>query len=97
VTPPAIAPVSRGDAIYLDVRVQPRASREGFDAAVAGRVRVRVSAPPVDGAANRRVTELVAEAFGVPRSAVVVIAGAKGRDKRLMVTGARRRPGWYAG
>ena len=83
--------------IYVDVRVHPRASREGFEPGVAGRVRVRVNAPPVDGAANRRVTELVAAAFGVPRSAVQVVAGATRRDKRLKVTGARRRPEWFAG
>jgi uncharacterized protein (TIGR00251 family) len=89
--------VRRGDVLYLDVRVQPRASREGFDTPVSGRVRVRVKAPPVDGAANRRLTALVAEAFGVPRSAVEVVAGGTRRDKRLKVTGARRRPDWYAG
>jgi len=83
--------------IYLDVRVHPRASREGFETGVGDRVRVRVNAPPVDGAANRRVTELVAEAFGVPRSAVEVVSGATRRDKRLKVSGARRRPSWFSG
>ena len=66
-----------------------------FGGEVDGRVRVRVNAPPVDNAANRRVTELIAEAFGVPRSRVEVVAGAARRDKRLKVTGARRLPPWY--
>ena len=72
-----------GEDLYLDVRVQPRSSREGVDGEMAGRIRIRVNAPPVDNAANRRVTELVAEAFGVPRSPVQVVAGATRRDKRL--------------
>jgi len=87
--------VSAGEPLYVEVRVHPRASREGIEPGVAGRVRVRVNAPPVEGAANRRVTELVAEAFGVPRSAVEVVSGASRRDKRLKVTGARRRPAWF--
>ena len=81
----------------LEVRVQPRSSREGVDGEVDGRLRVRVNAPPVDNAANRRVTELIAEAFGVPKSRVEVVAGAARRDKRLKVTGARRLPPWYRG
>ena len=89
--------MSGDDPVYLEVRVHPRASREGFEPGITGRVRVRVNAPPVGGAANRRVTELVADAFGVPRSAVEVISGSGRRDKRLRITGARRRPAWFAG
>ncbi len=86
-----------GDDVWLAVRVHPRSSREGIEGCVAGRVRVRVSAAPVDDAANRRVIELVAKAFGVPRSRVAVVAGATRRDKRLRVRGPRRRPDWLMG
>jgi uncharacterized protein (TIGR00251 family) len=81
-------------ALVLELRVQPRSSREGIDGYVAGRIRVRVNAAPVDNAANRRVLELLAKAFGVPRSRVELISGASGRDKRVRIHDPRRRPDW---
>ncbi len=66
----------------LPVRVTPRASRdaiEGFDA--AGSLRVRVTAPPSDGAANQAVARLLAGALGLPGRDVVLIVGATSRNK----------------
>ena len=75
-------------AIVLDVLVSPRASREKLGPVVGDRLKVAVTAPPVDGEANAAVIELVAKAFGVPRSAVEVIAGAASRRKTIRVRGA---------
>ena len=83
--------------LILDVRVQPRASREGVDGWIGARLRVRVHAPPVGGSANRRVAELLARELGVPRSRVELVSGAAARDKRLRVRGATRRPEWLDG
>lgn len=72
------------------MRVQPRASRDevvGWRA--PGVLAVRVTAPPVEGEANRAVTALLAAALEVPRSAVSVAIGARGRDKVVRVTGLR--------
>jgi uncharacterized protein (TIGR00251 family) len=66
----------------LHVRVTPRASRdaiEGFDD--AGVLRIRVTAPPADGAANKAVTKLLAAALGVPQRDVVLVSGASSRVK----------------
>jgi uncharacterized protein (TIGR00251 family) len=66
----------------LQVRVTPRASRErieGFDA--EGVLRVRVTAPPTDGAANKAVMKLLADALGVPSRDVVLVSGAASRMK----------------
>jgi len=54
----------------------------GSDHAVA-----RLNAPPVDGAANAALTEVIAKHFGVAKRAVTLIAGEKARLKRLRVTG----------
>lgn len=66
----------------LHVRVTPRASRdaiEGFDD--AGVLRVRVTAPPADGAANKAVTKLLASALGIPQRDVMLISGGSSRLK----------------
>lgn len=85
----------------LPLRVQPRASHDAILGWQDGSLRVRVTAPPVEGEANRAVTALVARALGLPASAVSVVRGARGRDKLVRVRGMtaaevesrlRRRP-----
>jgi uncharacterized protein len=72
------------------VRVQPRASRdEILGWRTAGVLSVRVTAAPVEGQANAAVARLVATALGLPRSAVTVARGERGRDKVLRVAGLR--------
>ena len=50
-------------------------------------LRIRVAAPPVEGAANDAIRRLVADRLGVPISDVSVVSGATGRRKRLSVSG----------
>ncbi len=50
-------------------------------------MRARVTAPPVDGKANAALERLVANALGVPKSAVSVVSGARGREKTLAIEG----------
>lgn len=70
------------------VRVQPRAARDEIVGWRADQVLgVRVTAAPVDGRANAAVTELLAGALGLPRSAVRVAWGERGRDKVVRVDG----------
>jgi uncharacterized protein (TIGR00251 family) len=70
-----------------DVELQPRASRTEVVGWRDGRLRLRVTAPPVEGAANAALVALLAESLGVPRRAVSVVAGAAGRRKRVRVEG----------
>jgi uncharacterized protein (TIGR00251 family) len=74
-----LSPTATG--VRLEVRVMPRSPRNGVDGVRDGRLVVRVTAPPVDGAANEAVADLVASALDVPRRAVVIAAGASGRNK----------------
>lgn len=75
--------------IRIAVRVVPRGGRDAIDGVTeAGELRCRVSAPPADGAANKALVRLVADALGVPPSAVTIEAGAASRTKRLRVSGA---------
>jgi uncharacterized protein len=73
--------------ITLRVRVQPRASSTcvvGFENEA---LKLRVTAPPVDSAANAAVVDLIAEALGVRRSQVRILQGANARTKLLSITG----------
>jgi uncharacterized protein (TIGR00251 family) len=77
-------------ALVVDVLVQPRASRAGVGPVVGERLRVSVTAPPVDGKANVAVVEAVAAAFGVRRGDVTILRGETGRRKTVRIAGATR-------
>jgi uncharacterized protein (TIGR00251 family) len=81
---------SQGGALMVDIQVVPRASRTAVGPAVGGRLRVAVTAPPVDGAANAATIEALAEAFGVRRAAVTIVRGERGRRKTVRIAGATR-------
>jgi len=73
--------------VRLAVRVVPRASRSAVAGVRGGRLMVRVTAPPVEGAANDAVLEVIADALGVPRRAVSLLAGETQRDKTVVIVG----------
>jgi uncharacterized protein len=75
-------------AITLDILVQPRASRAKIGPMHDGRLKIAVTAPPVDGEANAAVIELVARRLGIARGDVEVIAGASSRRKTLRIANA---------
>ena len=86
------------DTARLSVRVVPRASRTEIAGFEGETLRVRVTAPPVEGRANEALTRLLAKALGVARGDVRVVAGHGSRDKVLAVDGlsateVRRRLG----
>jgi uncharacterized protein (TIGR00251 family) len=74
--------------VTFDVLVQPRASRAKVGPEHDGRLKVAVTAPPVDGEANAAVIETLAKALGVGKSAIEIVAGATGRRKTVRVAGA---------
>ena len=82
---------ARATAVRFAVRVQPRSARVGVDGAHGDALRVRVQAPPVDGAANDAVIEVLADALGVARRAVRIIAGDASRSKVVEVAGLTER------
>ena len=71
----------------MRLRVQPRATRTEVAGVLGGQLRVRLSAPPVDGAANAALVRFLAERLVVARSAVRVVAGETGRSKVVAVDG----------
>ena len=69
----------------VEVMVQPRASQNAIAGVRAGMLRIRVTAPPVDGQANAAAIALLASALDVPKSAIRLIRGASSREKTLVV------------
>jgi uncharacterized protein len=80
-----IAPTPTG--IRLRLHVQPRASRTELAGRYGDAIKVRLAAPPVDGAANDALVRFLSERLAVPRSAVRLEAGAGGRVKIVVVDG----------
>ena len=75
------------DAVRFAVRVQQRASRSEIVGMHGDAMKVRLSAPPVDGAANDALVELIAAALGVGRRAVHIVSGMSSRSKVVEVEG----------
>lgn len=73
--------------VILSVRVQPRASRNAVGGAREGALVVRLTAPPVDGAANAALSRLLGQAFAVAPSSVRILGGTSGRTKRVSIAG----------
>jgi uncharacterized protein (TIGR00251 family) len=75
--------------------VSPRARQEGPAGLHAGRLRLRLKAPPVDGKANLRLIEWLAAEFGVPARAVLLLHGKQGRAKSVRIDSPARLPAWF--
>jgi uncharacterized protein (TIGR00251 family) len=73
--------------LRIPIRVIPRSPRNRIDGVRAGRLLVRVTAPPVDAAANEAVIALLAETLSVPRRNVQIVSGATSRNKTIEVNG----------
>jgi uncharacterized protein len=82
--------------VTIPIRAVPRAARNALDGVAEGALRVRLVAPPVEGAANKALVAFLAEVLGVPKRDVEIATGERGRRKLVRVAGltadeARRR------
>jgi len=77
----------KGTVVRVAVHVQPRASRSEIIGQHGAALKVRLQAPPVDGAANEALVRLLADSLGVPQRAVRVVAGTTSRSKTVEVDG----------
>ncbi len=80
----------RDGALLFDVRVVPNASRSQIVGEHDGQLRVRIAAPPVEGAANEALTRCLARAFKVLRRDVEITSGRASKSKAVRVRGATR-------
>ena len=77
--------LNREDSCKIDVRVQPKASRNQVDGFEDGTLRLRVTAPPADGKANTGVIALLAKTLRVSRSRLEIVRGHSSRNKVVSI------------
>jgi hypothetical protein len=73
--------------LILELYVQPGASRTGFDGKHGDRIKLKLQARAVDGAANEALIEFLAEHYQVPKRSVRIASGLKSRLKRVVIDG----------
>ena len=79
----------RNDSIIFTVRVVPRASRSEIVSEHDGALKIKINAPPVDGAANAELIRILSKFFDVPKSAVVIVKGAASETKQIKIVGGK--------
>jgi uncharacterized protein (TIGR00251 family) len=77
----------RGDAVRFSVRVQPRASRSEIAGLQGVSLKVRVTAPPVEGLANEALIDFLSEALEISRRKVCIVSGHSSRTKVVEISG----------
>ena len=82
-----ISILPRENGCSFQVQVVPRAGQDKIMGFQEGCIRVKIAAPPVDGAANQKCIEFFARLFRLPKSRIQLIAGAHRRKKTIVVEG----------
>jgi uncharacterized protein (TIGR00251 family) len=82
----------QGDVLILELRVQPRAGRDGFAGECDGRLKIRLAAAPVDGAANQRLIAFLASEFKVAKSSVAIVKGQTSRSRTVAIQSPAQWP-----
>jgi uncharacterized protein (TIGR00251 family) len=83
--PSFLRPHSSG--VFLSVKLQPRASKNEIGEMMGNELKIKVTAPPVDSAANEALLRLLAGALNCSRSSVQLVRGATSRHKRIFLQG----------
>jgi len=82
----------KNEALILDICVQPRAGRDECVGPRGDRLKIRLTAPPVDGKANQHLLKYLATLCGVRRNKVSLICGANGCNKRVAIDHPKTLP-----
>ena len=77
--------VPHADGVLLTLRIVPRASKNEVSGEMAGALKIRLQAPPVEGKANRALIDFLADVLDVSRNALDIVSGETGRNKRVFV------------
>lgn len=75
------------DGLVIEVKVVPGSSRAGIVGVFENVLRVKLTAPPVEGAANEQLIKLLSEEFGIKKSNVIIVKGGSSRRKTIKLKG----------
>ena len=78
---------SSPDGVFVDVRVIPRAAKAAIAGTRDNALLVRLNSPPVDGAANAELIDVLADALGIPKRNITLVSGERSRRKRIRILG----------
>jgi len=82
----------QGENLLLSCHLQPRASKDEFCGLHGDSLKIRITAPPVDGRANAHLMKFLAKQFSVARGAITIVSGELGRQKRISIAAPSRLP-----
>jgi hypothetical protein len=77
-------------SVTIAVRIQPRASKNGIMRMEDGSLKIRLTAPPVDGAANEALIAYLSEALAISKSSIEIVSGHTAREKRIRICGVNK-------
>lgn len=80
------------DCLILHCWIQPRGGRDAFGEVIGDQIKLRISAPPVDGKANAHLIKFLASEFSVPQQHVSIIKGESSRQKQISIRNPGRIP-----
>jgi uncharacterized protein len=81
-----------GPDLVLQVQIQPRASSDAIAGVLGDRLKIRLTAPPVEGKANEHLIAWLARLFDVPKSQVILERGASSKRKQLRIRSPKKLP-----
>jgi uncharacterized protein (TIGR00251 family) len=73
--------------VTLKVKVEPRSSRKGISGVVGDAIKIKLNAPPVGGAANEELIEVLSEEFGIKKTSIRILRGMSSRNKVVEIEG----------
>jgi len=80
------------NVLHLFLRVQPKSSKDEFSEILDDRIKVRITAPPVDGKANKHLIKFLSTVFKVPKSNIKLEKGETSRNKYLVIQNPKQLP-----
>lgn len=81
--------VEKDGSLIFSVRVMPNASRSEITGELDGALKIKINAPPVDGAANAELIKFLAKFFRVQKNAVEIIKGQTSKNKQIKISGLK--------
>ncbi len=82
----------KNEDLHLFIRVQAKASKDEFAEIQDDRIKLRITAPPVDGKANKHLLKFLSKLFKTPKANITIKSGEKGRNKHLIIRSPAQLP-----